>query len=124
MIQGLRIATHDNPGRQNYDHDASIEHSCIVLHSGGRKNDGTRALRSAGNFAIQTRSILLDNRLHLPPTRQWMGDPRGQWERNTLFVNSTNFTGKTTFRGADENTQPYRQAAASKDYPNAKLSDV
>ena len=50
------------------------------------------------------RFIPLDGRPHLPPTvRQWTGDPRGHWEGNTLVVDSTNFTSKTKFRGADEN---------------------
>jgi len=50
------------------------------------------------------RIIPLDNRPHLPPNvRQWMGDPRGHWEGNTLIVDTTNFTGKSKFRGADEN---------------------
>jgi hypothetical protein len=50
------------------------------------------------------RVIPLDNRPHLPQNvRQWMGDPRGHWEGNTLVIDSTNFTGKSKFRGADEN---------------------
>lgn len=50
------------------------------------------------------RIIPLDNRPHLPPNvRQWMGDPRGHWEADTLIVDTTNFTGKSKFRGADEN---------------------
>jgi hypothetical protein len=50
------------------------------------------------------RVIPLDSRPHLPQNvRQWMGDPRGHWEGETLVVDTTNFTGKTRFRGADEN---------------------
>jgi hypothetical protein len=50
------------------------------------------------------RVIPLDGRPHLPSTvRQWLGDSRGHWEGNSLVVDTTNFTGKTKFRGADEN---------------------
>ena len=60
------------------------------------------------------RIVPLDGRPHLPPgVRQWLGDPRGHWEGNTLVVETTNFTAKTsdisaglqrpTFRGTDEN---------------------
>jgi hypothetical protein len=52
----------------------------------------------------ERRIIPLDGRPHLPSTvRQWFGDPRGRWEGDTLVVDSTNFTNKTKFRGADEN---------------------
>jgi len=50
------------------------------------------------------RIVPLDGRAHLPPTvRNWLGDPRGHWEGNTLVVDTTNFTNKSKFRGADEN---------------------
>ena len=50
------------------------------------------------------RIIPLDGRPHLAShIRQWLGDPRGHWEGNTLVVDSTNFTAKNPFRGSDRN---------------------
>jgi hypothetical protein len=50
------------------------------------------------------RMIPLDGRPHAPSNiRMWMGDSRGRWEGDTLVVDTTNFTDKTNFRGADEN---------------------
>ena len=51
-----------------------------------------------------TRVIPLDGRPHLPSSvRQWVGDSIGRWEGDTLVVDTTNFTGKTGFRGTGEN---------------------
>ena len=50
------------------------------------------------------RRIPLDGRPHFPSgIRQWLGDSRGHWEGETLVVDTTNFTGKSNFRGADGN---------------------
>lgn len=50
------------------------------------------------------RIIPLDRRPHVPQNiRHWMGDSRGHWEGDTLVVDTTNFTGKTRFRGSSEN---------------------
>ncbi len=49
------------------------------------------------------RIVPLDGRPHMAPAiRQWLGDSRGRYEGNTLVVDTTNFTDKTNFRGADE----------------------
>jgi hypothetical protein len=50
------------------------------------------------------RLIPLDGHPHPGPNiRQYMGDSRGHWEGNTLVVDTTNFNGRTNFRGSSEN---------------------
>ncbi|HEV3334308.1 MAG TPA: hypothetical protein VG096_25150 [Bryobacteraceae bacterium] len=62
------------------------------------------------------RIVPLDGRPHIPSNvRQWLGNSRGHWEGNTLVVDTTNFTDKTKFRGADENlhlTERFTRIAA------------
>ena len=49
------------------------------------------------------RIIPLDGRPHVPGSvKQWMGDPRGHWEGDTLVIESTNFSKETNFRGSSE----------------------
>jgi hypothetical protein len=49
------------------------------------------------------RVISLRRRTHLPvQIRQWKGDSIGHWEGETLVVDTTNFTGKTTIRGSGD----------------------
>ncbi len=50
------------------------------------------------------RIIPTDGSPHVSPKiRELMGDSRGHWEGNTLVVETTNFTGRTAFRGSSEN---------------------
>ena len=49
----------------------------------------------------EARVIPLDRRPHVEnDVRQWLGDPRGRWEGETLVVDNTNFSDKTNFRGS------------------------
>ena len=44
------------------------------------------------------RIVPLNGRAHLPDgIQQWMGDSRGYWDGDTLVIESTNFTDKTSF---------------------------
>ena len=50
-----------------------------------------------------TRVIPLDGRTHVAQSiRQYLGDARGHWEGNTLVVETTNFTDKTSYRGSSD----------------------
>ncbi len=49
------------------------------------------------------RVIPTDERPHISPAiRQWPGHSTGQWEGDTLVVDTTNFTPKTVFQGSSE----------------------
>jgi hypothetical protein len=53
---------------------------------------------------IHDARIVRMNAQHLPKNiRRWMGDSVGHWEGDTLAIDTTNFTGKTRFRGSTEN---------------------
>jgi hypothetical protein len=48
------------------------------------------------------RIVPMDGRRH-GAIRQWLGDGRGRWDGDTLVVDTTNFSAKTSVRGSDEN---------------------
>jgi hypothetical protein len=73
-------------------------------------NNGFQIVQSPGYVAIlherlhEARIIPVDNRPHVPSSvSQWIGDPRGHWEGQTLVVEITNFSDKSEFRGAGGN---------------------
>ena len=56
-----------------------------------------------GHLGGGYRTVHMDGRPHLPPhIRQWLGDSVGWWEGDTLVVDTTNFTGQTSFNGSRE----------------------
>ena len=96
--------------------NGSLADRCVVRGTAGPPmlpagyNNNYQILQTPEHVAIlvemihDARIIPLDARPHLATKiRQWMGDPRGRWEGNTLVVETTNFTDKTNFRGSGEN---------------------
>lgn len=96
--------------------DRSLVERCILWPTAGPPmipggyNNNYQILQTPGYVAIliemihDVRIIPMDGRAHAPSNiRQWMGDSRGRWDGNTLVVTTTNFTGKTNFRGSSEN---------------------
>ena len=64
--------------------------SISIYHEDGHRGGGYR-------------TIHLDGRPHLPAhIRQWLGHSIGHWEGETLVVDTTNFSTKTSFYGASE----------------------
>jgi hypothetical protein len=103
---------HGTDGPEN----RSLNERCLVWGTAGPPmlpgpyNDNYQIFQTPESVIIlvemihDVRVIPLDGRPHVPSgVRQWMGDPRGHWEGDTLVVDTTNFTGKTRFRGASEN---------------------
>jgi hypothetical protein len=76
----------------------------------GAYNNNMQLMQMPGYVVIFTemihdaRIIPMDGRPHASPdVRRWMGDSRGHWEGQTLVVDTTNFTDKTSFRGSGAN---------------------
>ena len=73
----------------------------------GAYNNNFQIIQSAEIVAIinemihEVRLIPLHESPHADQDiRQWAGDSRGHWEGDTLVVDTTNFTDKTSFRGS------------------------
>ena len=94
-----------------------LQERCILLGQerlpmipGVNDNNPLQIVQGPGWVAMlheinhHTRVIPTDGRSHLSQhIRQWQGDSVGRWERNTLVVDTTNFTGVTAnFRGSGE----------------------
>jgi hypothetical protein len=69
-------------------------------------------------MAHDARMVPIGNRPHLPTTvRQWLGDPRGRWEGDTLVVETTNY--RDGFMGSTPDVRvTERYTRVSHDYIN------
>lgn len=117
-----RLHAYDGP------EDRPLAERCLVAGTAGPPivpggyNNNISIVQGSGYVAIlnemnhDARIIPLDGRPHLPKSvHLWMGDSRGRWEGNTLVVDTTNFTDKTNFRGADENMRLIERFTRSAD---------
>ncbi len=93
--------------------DRNVWERCIVGGNAGPPmapsayNNNVQLFQAPGVVVIfnemihDARVVPIDGRPHLPDhVRQWRGDPRGHWEGQTLVLESTNFNGKTAYRGS------------------------
>jgi len=70
-------------------------------------NNNMQVFQTDNHFVIlaemvhDARIIPIDGHDHLPDRlHQWKGDSRAHWDKNTLVVETKNFTDKTSFRGS------------------------
>jgi hypothetical protein len=85
-------------------------------------NANTRLVQGPGYVAIsyemihETRIVPIDSRPQLPShLRQYLGDARAHWEGDTLVVRTTNFNGRTSYRGSSDKlvlTERFRRVDA------------
>ncbi len=119
--------------------DRGVAERCILGFNAGPPytpsayNNNIHIFQSPGYAVLliemvnDARIVPLDGRPHLPGSiRQWRGDPRGRWEGDTLVVESTNFTDKTSFRGSGPKmvlTERFTRVAADRIVYEYTVSD-
>ena len=124
-----RVPPLTEPARRRYDamraararpphgpEDRGVAERCLLGFNAGPPyspsayNNNVHIFQTPGYAVLliemvnDARIVPLDGRERLPEhIRQWRGDARGRWEGDTLVVESTNFTDKTSFRGSGRN---------------------
>jgi len=111
-----RTAMRAPQGPEQADHpeERSIGERCLLFSAGppltpGPYNNNLQIVQTRDAVMLMTemihdaRVVPLDGRPQLPASiRLWLGSSRGRWEGDTLVVETTNFTAKTSVRGSDE----------------------
>jgi hypothetical protein len=101
-------------GPADHPEDRNLWEQCITrgvptVHLPQPYNNNYQIIQTRDHVVIlaemihDARIIPIDGRPHLPGTiRQLMGDSIGRWEGDTLVVDTTNFTGRTAYRGTTD----------------------
>ena len=92
----------------------SLQERCLSFNAGppmlpGPYNNIVQIFEMPGFVVIvnemihDARIVPLDGRPRLPAgMRRWQGESRGRWEGDTLVIDTTNFTARSSVRGGDE----------------------
>ena len=93
--------------------DRPLGERCLTFGTprvGAGYNSYYQIVQSPGFVAIihelghEVRIIPVDQRQHVgSQLRQWLGDSRGHWEGDTLVIETTNFSSKSSFQGSTRN---------------------
>jgi hypothetical protein len=104
-----RQAARQQRGPADSWEDRPLQERCIVYHGvppfPTGYNNNYQIAQTPDHVAIryemmaETRIIPIDGRPHVSKNiRQWMGNSVGRWDGDTLVVETTNYSDKTTFR--------------------------
>jgi hypothetical protein len=106
-----RAAAREHGPADSYE-NRSLQERCITrglpeVILPGPYNNNLQIVQTSGYVLLFTemihdaRVVPMDGRPHSSPSlRSWMGDSRGRWDKDTLVVDTTNFTDRTNFRGS------------------------
>jgi hypothetical protein len=112
-VAAARAEARRGRGPADGPEDRSLPERCLLFNAGppllpGPYNNNLQIVQTrdyvviANEMIHDVRIVPLDGRPHLPAAiRRWQGDPRGRWDGDTLVVETTNFSDRTSFRGAD-----------------------
>lgn len=115
-VDGTQGGVDGRGGRGDNPEDRGLSERCILGFNSGPPmipsayNNNFQIVQSPGHVVIvsemvhSARVVPMDGRPHAPSNiRLLVGDSRGRWDGETLVVETTNFTDKTSFRGTTKN---------------------
>ena len=115
-VDGTQGGVDGRGGRGDNPEDRGLSERCIIGFNSGPPmipsayNNNFQIVQAPGHVVVlnemvhSARVVPTDGRPHVPSNiRLLVGDSRGRWDGDTLVVETTNFTDKTSFRGTSEN---------------------